>query len=72
MDFKLPEKTVTERVETAFITEQDEAPPFDEKATSRLLRKIDWVLLPFLSLLYLYVSHRLPFHATDRPWAELP
>ncbi len=26
---------------------------FDKKATSRLVRKIDWVLLPFLSLLYL-------------------
>jgi hypothetical protein len=26
---------------------------FDEKATKRLVRKIDWVLLPFLALLYL-------------------
>ncbi|EON64993.1 hypothetical protein W97_04228 [Coniosporium apollinis CBS 100218] len=26
---------------------------FDEKATQRLIRKIDWVLLPFLALLYL-------------------
>ncbi|KAF2098646.1 major facilitator superfamily transporter, partial [Rhizodiscina lignyota] len=29
------------------------ASPFDEKATARLLRKIDWTLIPFLSLLYL-------------------
>lgn len=26
---------------------------FDEQETKRLLRKIDWVLLPFISLLYL-------------------
>jgi hypothetical protein len=26
---------------------------FDEKATKRLLRKIDWHLIPFLALLYL-------------------
>ncbi|EON63154.1 hypothetical protein W97_02381 [Coniosporium apollinis CBS 100218] len=26
---------------------------FDEKATKRLVRKIDWVLLPFLALLFL-------------------
>lgn len=26
---------------------------FDKKATSRLIRKIDWTLLPFLALLYL-------------------
>jgi hypothetical protein len=29
---------------------------FDEKATKRLLRKIDIVLLPLLSLLYLYAA----------------
>lgn len=28
---------------------------YDEKETKRLIRKIDLVLLPFLSLLYLYV-----------------
>lgn len=32
---------------------------FDEKATKRLLRKIDIVLLPLLSLLYLYVVRLL-------------
>ena len=26
---------------------------FDEKATKKLIRKIDWFLLPFLALLYL-------------------
>ena len=26
---------------------------FDKKTTAKLIRKIDWVLLPFLALLYL-------------------
>jgi hypothetical protein len=26
---------------------------FDEKATRKLIRKLDWMILPFLSLLYL-------------------
>jgi hypothetical protein len=29
---------------------------FDEGRTKALLRKLDWNLVPFLSLLYLYVS----------------
>ena len=39
---------------------------FDAKATKRLLRKIDFTLIPFLSLLYLYVKHPpviLPAHS---------
>lgn len=32
---------------------------FDEKATKRLVRKIDLVLLPLLSLLYLYAVSAL-------------
>lgn len=31
----------------------DEQPMFDEKATKRIIRKMDWNLLPFLALLYL-------------------
>jgi hypothetical protein len=30
-----------------------EAQGFDEKATKRLVRKLDWHLIPFLSLIYL-------------------
>ena len=30
-----------------------ESAGFDERATKKLLRKIDWVLIPFLALLYL-------------------
>lgn len=33
--------------------EHDELTPFDQKATRRLLRKIDMALLPFFALLYL-------------------
>ena len=33
--------------------EVSDAPPFDKKATARLLRKIDLYLIPFLALLYL-------------------
>ncbi len=29
---------------------------FDEKDTKRLLRKLDWHLLPYMSLIYLYVN----------------
>lgn len=30
-------------------------PTFDEARTGRLLRKMDWNIVPFLALLYLYV-----------------
>lgn len=30
-----------------------ELPVFDQKATRKLLRKLDWHLLPFMSLIYL-------------------
>ncbi|RYP92440.1 hypothetical protein DL770_001457 [Monosporascus sp. CRB-9-2] len=33
--------------------EETESQRFDDKATKRLLRKIDWTLVPFLALLYL-------------------
>ncbi|CAE6450965.1 unnamed protein product [Rhizoctonia solani] len=34
-------------------SEEQLAPPLDEKADRRLVRKLDWNLLPFVSLLYL-------------------
>ncbi len=40
-----------ESLESASSSSQDLG--FDSKATSRLIRKIDWTLLPFLALLYL-------------------
>jgi hypothetical protein len=30
---------------------------FDAKATKKLLRRLDWHIIPFMSLIYLYVSH---------------
>lgn len=33
----------------------DDAPHFDEARTRKLLRKLDWHIVPFLALLYLYV-----------------
>jgi hypothetical protein len=30
-----------------------EAPGFDETATKKLLRKLDWNIIPFMSLIYL-------------------
>jgi len=38
----------------AYISD-DEAPHFDAARTKKLLRKLDWHLVPFLALLYLYV-----------------
>lgn len=38
----------------------DNAPHFDAQRTKKLLRKLDWNLVPFLALLYLYES---PFPA---------
>lgn len=35
-------------------TELGEAPRFDAEQTKALLRRLDWHLVPFLSLLYLY------------------
>lgn len=40
-----------EMVESGSTSSQDIG--YDAKATSKLIRKIDWVLLPFLALLYL-------------------
>lgn len=54
-------KIVTEYQETSDVSEKgndgiisnDGPAPFDEKATIRLLRKMDFYLIPFLALLYL-------------------
>ena len=45
------EKTTEDRIEDVKIN--NEIPEFDQKATRRLLRKIDIRLIPFLALLYL-------------------
>jgi hypothetical protein len=56
---KRDEKVASDSLERE--SSPDSAPPppgyqsvgFDEKATKRLLRKIDYALIPFLALLYL-------------------
>lgn len=44
------EKSVSSSIEIV------EAQGFSEKATKKLVRKIDWHLIPFLSLIYLYCN----------------
>ena len=34
-------------------TDTPQSQPFDQAATKRLLRKLDWHLIPFLTLIYL-------------------
>ena len=43
------------------LSSAENAQPFDEAATKRLLRKLDWNIVPFLSLLYLYVTSSSTF-----------
>lgn len=37
-------------------TSDDESLPWDKKSTAKLLRKLDWNIIPFMSLVYLFVS----------------
>ncbi|EKD12348.1 high-affinity nicotinic acid transporter [Drepanopeziza brunnea f. sp. 'multigermtubi' MB_m1] len=49
---KVSDKTVDKSATTSSV-ESAEAQGFDLKATKKLVRKIDWHLIPFLSLIYL-------------------
>jgi hypothetical protein len=40
-------------------TDTPQSHPFDQAATKRLLRKLDWHLIPFLALIYLSVTATL-------------
>lgn len=49
---------------------------YDAKATKRLLRKQDWHIIPFMSLIYLYVHlslrlQKLVIHSCRRATEEL-
>lgn len=47
------------------VTGDVETQGFDGPATKKLLRKLDWHLIPFMSLIYLYVPLRtMEDHAT--------
>lgn len=43
---------------TASVVEINEAVAFDHRATKKLLRKLDWHIIPFMSLIYLLVILR--------------
>lgn len=43
---------------TASVVEISEAVGYDRSATIKLLRKLDWHIIPFMSLIYLLVPHR--------------
>jgi hypothetical protein len=45
--------SISENKVEAFQTESSPPAPFDPRATSRLLRKVDFALMPLLALLYL-------------------
>lgn len=50
------ETSIAEHKVEEFQTESSPPAPFDSRATSRLLRKVDFALMPLLTLLYLYVN----------------
>ncbi|KAG8925732.1 hypothetical protein FRC02_009457 [Tulasnella sp. 418] len=57
-NFDKPQSKLTEflhgrRPDPADISSAESAQPFDEAATKRLLRKLDWNIVPFFALLYL-------------------
>src|SRR5258708_37898779 len=57
-----PEKGVVEVYEhQGSYDEIDNGPTYDDAQTSRLLRKMDFNIVPFLALLYLWVFICLPF-----------
>ena len=38
-----------------------DGPKFSKERTAQLLRKMDWNIVPFLALLYLYVLYTIQF-----------
>lgn len=60
MSAKVGEKDVgVLDVSAAASVESIEAQGFDEARTKKLVRKLDWHLIPFLSLIYLYALIQL-------------
>jgi hypothetical protein len=51
----LNQKEVVHSDSVDSLEEGSDTPHFDASRTKQLLRKLDWHLVPFLSLLYLYV-----------------
>lgn len=44
---------VSEKHARTELIEVGESQPFDHHATKKLLRKLDWHIIPFMSLIYL-------------------
>jgi len=59
MEVSVPEKVIDKKVASqtdvspSSSVEVIEAQGFDQQTTKKLIRKIDWHLIPFLSLIYL-------------------
>lgn len=47
----------TDTSANASVVEITEAVAYDRSATKKLLRKLDWHIIPFMSLIYLLVSY---------------
>jgi hypothetical protein len=52
---KLASEAVTSTPSTDVAAGEIETQGFDGKATKKLLRRLDWHIIPFMSLIYLYV-----------------
>lgn len=62
-DYKQEEKIVhADSSTTPSTLENSEGPVFNEARTKKLLKKLDWHLVPFLALLYLCVTSYFHFY----------
>jgi hypothetical protein len=52
---KLASEAVTSTPSTDVAAGEIETQGFDGKATKKLLKRLDWHIIPFMSLIYLYV-----------------
>jgi hypothetical protein len=53
---QLASEAILARDGSSYSINNVESQGFDERATKKLIRKLDWHLIPFLSLIYLYVE----------------
>lgn len=58
-NLKMSKGTASSSAEvTSMIVTDAEAQGWDEEATKRLLWRLDWHIIPFMSLIYLYAQSR--------------
>lgn len=67
MDTNIGEKNADSTANSTKLTVIDitEAAGYDHKATRNLLRKLDWHIIPFMSLIYLSVTFIQDFQTSD-------